>query len=115
MSVVVVCFGAEVHEIFPGDEVQVGEVRMEHVDPSVHEADRDPLSGQAPCVQVARAGHCEGPIGPGHMRTEERDGIHKARGTQAREGAHHQNGGEDGGPVRPGPAPIELPRKAPPR
>src|SRR5437867_11890487 len=105
MSVVVVWFGAEVHEIFPGDEVQVGEVRMEHVGPSIHEADRDPLSGKAPCVQVARAGHCEGPIGPGHMRAEERDGIDHTRGTKVRECAHHQYRGEDGGPYRTGPPP----------
>ena len=45
------------------------------------------------------------------MRTEERGWIHEARGGQAREGAHHEDGRQEGGPPGSGLASIEFPGK----
>jgi len=85
MPAVVVRLRPEVHEVLPADETQVGEVRVQHVNPGVHEADGHASPGESHRVEIPSSGHREGPLRSGNVRAEECTRVHDMSPGQDRE------------------------------
>jgi hypothetical protein len=115
MASIVIGLGTEVHEVFPRDEAQVREIRMQEVDPAVDEADRDASSGEAHRVEVPDPRHREGPFGPRDVGAEEGRGLDDVGLDEDRERPEDDDEGEERRAAGFGATSIEIRGKSRPR